>query len=99
MMRDSMLINDKIADLEAEIKRLKDKYEPDYEAGWYWVTCEGWRGVVEVEEGESYVAVGVYGCSYVVDLSECTNISLITDPLDVLQEWNDNIDRLATPPR
>ena len=84
MMRDSMLINDKIADLEAEIKRLKDKYEPDFEAGWYWVTCEGWRGVVEVEEGESYVAVGVYGCSYVVDLSDCTDISLIIDPMEAL---------------
>ena len=77
MMRDSMLINDKIADLEAEIKRLKDKYEPDFDNGWYWADYDGLRQIGLAEDGEVWF-VGYYEP---VPLSECEDISLIIDPM------------------
>ena len=83
-MRDSMLINDRIAELtemlaerDAEIKRLKDKYESDFEDGWYWAYYDGLRQIGLVEDGEIWF-VGRYEP---VPLSECEDISLIIDPL------------------
>ena len=89
-------LESEIKQLNAQIKQLKAEREPlDYEDGWYWADYGGVRQIGIAEDGEVWF-VGYYKP---VPLSDCSDISLITDPLDVLQEWNDNIDRLATPPR
>jgi hypothetical protein len=73
--------NEVIVELRAEIKQLKNEREPvDYEAGWYWADYDGLRQIGIAEDGEVWF-VGYYEP---VPLSECEDISLITDPKEAL---------------
>lgn len=90
MMRDTLEIQTRvtqeqaaeIAELKAEIKRLNDKLESEYQAGWYWVTYKRARQVVELEvDNDNFKAWNGDSWEWTY-LTDCKEVSRVVDPLE-----------------